>query len=102
MHRGWSCADYRLRKAARNLLSEPAIRLLLPDPDQPASAGKYCAARTDCRAKQGLAAGCRRGRCPELSITLGYVIGKDVVLGAGGITRLKQQIDKSTSVPALK
>jgi len=31
-----------------------------------------------------------------LSITLGYVIGKDVVLGAGGITGLKQQIEKST------
>jgi hypothetical protein len=34
-----------------------------------------------------------------LSITPGYVIGKDVVVGAVGITGLKQQIEKVRESP---
>jgi hypothetical protein len=34
-----------------------------------------------------------------LSITPGYVIGKDVLLGAVGITGLKQQIEKVPESP---
>src|SRR5450631_243336 len=60
MHRGWSRPEHHLRKAAGDLLSKPAIWLLLPDPDQPAPAGEYRAARTECRARQGRAAD--RGR----------------------------------------
>src|SRR6476646_3181836 len=62
MHRGRSRADHHLRKAARDLLSEPAIRLLLPGPDQPAPAGEHFAAGKNCRARESLTADYTRGR----------------------------------------
>src|SRR6266702_367804 len=68
MYRRRPRADHRLRKASRDLLSEPAIRLLLPGPDQPAPVGKHFAARSDCGAKQGLAAG--RGQ-ERLQLSIG-------------------------------
>src|SRR5439155_1099755 len=61
MHRERACADHHLRKAVRDLLPEPAIRLLLPGPDQPAPVGEYRAARNNYRPKQTRAA----GRCRE-------------------------------------
>src|ERR1700694_3338528 len=86
MHRGWACADYHLRKAARDLLPEPAIRLLLPGADQPAPAGKQCAARSHYRAKQDRAAGRRRER-PPLNFAAWYLLRRGANFGAFGPDR---------------
>src|SRR5882672_1808592 len=59
MRRGWSCADHRVRKAARNLLPEPAIWLLLFDSDKPAAAGERRAAGRHRGKKQAGGAGSR-------------------------------------------
>src|SRR2546430_10051139 len=52
MYRGWPRSNYQLRKAARDLLPKPAVRLLLPCLDQPAPAGKSRAGRSHHRAEQ--------------------------------------------------
>src|SRR6185312_8021565 len=52
MHRGRPGADHHLRKAARDLLPEPAVRLLLPRADQPTPAGKSRAGGSHHRAQQ--------------------------------------------------
>src|ERR1700730_3814385 len=56
MHRGRPGSDHHLRKIARNLLPEPAVRLLLPRADQPALAGKSRAGGSHHRAEQDRAA----------------------------------------------
>src|SRR5215510_13391852 len=59
MHRERTRADDHVREAARDLLSEPAVRILLSGSDQPPPAGKHRAAGTSHRAgKRRSAARC--------------------------------------------